>query len=126
MKGCPARVSQRAENYLKTNFTFTRVSQHNYAIYQLFISSAGVTTYEMRFNAFKELGSKLANLSPRLANVCSPLFYCEGLSRQLRLINRLCWITEGCLPAASGSGLHGTSDAAIGGHLTLREVERCT
>ena len=73
---------------------------------------AGVTTYEMRFNAFKELGSKLANLSPRLSNVCSPLFYCEGLSRQLRLINRLCWITEGCLPAASGSGLHGTSDCS--------------
>jgi hypothetical protein len=44
VKKCPARVSQRAENYLKTNFTFTRVSQHNYAIYQPFISSAGVTS----------------------------------------------------------------------------------
>jgi hypothetical protein len=43
VKECPARVSQCAENYLKTNFTFTRVSQHNYAIYQPFISSAGVT-----------------------------------------------------------------------------------
>jgi hypothetical protein len=32
----------------------------------------------------------LANLKPRLANVCSPLFYCESLSRELRLINRLC------------------------------------
>ena len=51
---------------------------------------AGVATYKTRFNAFNELGLKLANLSPRLANVCSPLFYCEGLSRQLRLINRLC------------------------------------
>lgn len=89
MKECPARVSQCAENYLKTNFTFTRVSQHNCAIYRPFISSAGVATYEKHFNAFKELGSKLANLKPGLANVCSPLFYCEGLSCEVHLINCL-------------------------------------
>jgi hypothetical protein len=54
VKECPARVSQCAESYLKTNFAFTRVSQHNYANYQSFISSAGVTTTILRslfFNA---------------------------------------------------------------------------
>ena len=50
---------------------------------------AGVTTYETHFNAFKQLGSKLANLKPGLANVCSPLFYCEGLCCEVHLINCL-------------------------------------
>ena len=52
-------------------------------------NSAGVATYETRFNDFKELGSKLANLKPGLANVCSSLFYCEGLSCEVHLINCL-------------------------------------
>src|SRR5215472_8018638 len=35
------------------------------------------------------LRSKLANLGVRLANVCSPLFFVEGLSREPRLVSSL-------------------------------------
>ena len=49
----------------------------------------GLTTLDTQINTFKDLGSELANLSPRLANVCSPLFSPEGLARELRLIGRL-------------------------------------
>ena len=49
----------------------------------------GLTTLDTQINTFKDLGSELANLSPRLANVCSPLFYCEGLSCEVHLINCL-------------------------------------
>jgi hypothetical protein len=51
---------------------------------------AGVTTYEKRTSTFKRLACKLANLTLRLANVCSPPFCCERLTRKLRLIAGLC------------------------------------
>jgi len=35
------------------------------------------------------LHAKLANLSPRLANVCSPLFFLKRLPREFCLIGRL-------------------------------------
>ena len=58
-----------------------------------------------------------------VANVCSPLFYCEGLSRQLRLINRL---RKAACRRLAEAGCTAHQIAAIGGHLTLRGVERYT
>ncbi len=49
----------------------------------------GLTTFQSRLNTFKGLCTKLANLSPRLANVCSLLFFPEGLAREFCLIGRL-------------------------------------
>src|SRR5262249_26903904 len=53
------------------------------------LSSAWVRPYKCCSCILKYLRSKLANLGVRLANVCSPLFFVEGLSREPRLVSSL-------------------------------------
>jgi hypothetical protein len=50
---------------------------------------AGVATYKTHPSTSKHLGTKLANQTSRLANVCSPLFFVEGLPRKAHLIGCL-------------------------------------
>ena len=66
---------------------------------------AGVTTLNTQLSTFKDLGTKLANPKPRLANVCSPLFSFERLSRKAGLVYRLrvpLDLTQGRMTAYGG------------------------